>query len=228
MSLIQLLTCSFIGLLSGAHCAGRCSGMIGAINSSLRPYSGRRPLWLGLSLGRLAGYAVGGAIAGSLGWSLLQIAAPALYPRQFMDAVAGLMLVLMGVSIAGRPAAVAWTERPGRRLWTWLQPVWRRYLPPNTLTRAFKAGLLWGWLPCGLVYCVAISALASTTPQQGALIMFAFGVGTLPNVLAIAWLSGRWRHHFQNPRIRLLSGVLIMLAGIQHALRSVLSVTAAT
>lgn len=67
MSLLQLFTYSFIGLLSGAHCAGRCSGMIGAINSSLRPYSGRRPLWLGLTLGRLAGYAIGGALAGLLG-----------------------------------------------------------------------------------------------------------------------------------------------------------------
>lgn len=223
MSLLQLFTYSFIGLLSGAHCAGRCSGMIGAINSSLRPYSGRRPLWLGLTLGRLAGYAIGGALAGLLGWALLQLVTPALHPRKIMAVLAGTMLVLMGISIAGRPAAVAWTEGLGRSLWGRLQPVWRRYLPPNTLGRAFKAGLLWGWLPCGLVYSVAISAMASATPLQGALIMFAFGVGTLPNILALAWLSGRWRHYFQNSRIRLLSGVLIMLAGIQHALRSLLN-----
>lgn len=219
MSFILLFTYTLIGLLSGAHCAGRCSGMIGAINSALRPYPDKKPIWLALTAGRLAGYTVGGGLAGSLGWLLLRLSPDFLHLQILLTLLAGLMLVLMGISIAGRPIVIAWTEIPGRRLWTILQPVWRRCLPPNTFQRAFRAGFLWGWLPCGLVYSVLLNAMASGSAVQGAVTMCAFGLGTMPNVLAVAWLSGRWRHHFQNSRIRLLSGLLIILAGIQQTVR---------
>lgn len=219
MSLFYLLTFTLVGLLSGAHCAGRCSGMIGAINSGLRPYSNRRPVWVFLTLGRLGGYGLVGLVAGSLGWLLVNHAPLPFGPRIALTLLAGVMLILMGISIAGRPAVLAWVERPGRHLWSLLQPTWRRYQPPNTSGRAFKAGLLWGWLPCGLVYAVLVSAVASGHPTHGLYIMLAFGLGTVPNVLAVAWMSGRWRHHFQNTRVRMFSGLLIILAGVQHALR---------
>lgn len=219
MSLLQLFSFILIGLLSGAHCAGRCSGMTGAINASLRPHANRRPLWLAMTAGRLLSYMLAGSMAGLLGHLLLH---PALAPqamRLLLILLSGLMLVLMGISIAGRPAVIAWTERLGRPLWQVLQPAWRRSLPPVTRWRALHAGMLWGWLPCGLVYSVLISAIASAHPQTGALTMLAFGLGTVPNLLTIAWISGKWRHHFQNPRIRLGSGLLIILAGLQQSIR---------
>lgn len=221
MSFFLLFTYALIGLLSGAHCSGRCSGMIGAINSSLRPYSGRRPLWLAMTAGRLTGYIVAGGLAGGVGALLLHYAPAPLRLNIVFPLVGGVMLILMGISIAGRPAAIAWSERPGHLLWAWLQPLWRAQLPPHTGARAYLAGLLWGWLPCGLVYTMCINALASASIGHGAVVMAAFGLGTVPNILAISWLSGGWRHHFQDHRVRLLSGLLIILASVQQTVRLV-------
>lgn len=221
MSIYLLLTYLLSGLLSGAHCAGMCGGMISGISFGLRGHNNKRVIWTGLSLGRLSGYAVGGAIAGGLGWLLLSAGHAFLPLQQGLALVAGLMLILMGISIAGWPVAIRWTEGPGRRLWKILQPIWSSYLPPKQLKAALIVGLFWGWLPCGLIYSVWINALASTSPMQGALIMLAFGLGTLPNVLAVAWLSGRLRLILQHIGFRSIAGLLIILAGVQQIYRAV-------
>ena len=65
-------------------------------------------------------------------------------------------------------------------------------------------GALWGWLPCGLVYSVLLTALASGSAPRGALIMLAFGLGTLPNLLAIGLFWESVKGWVQSPRVRLI------------------------
>ena len=71
----------------------------------------------------------------------------------------------------------------GTWLWRRIQPLTRRLLPADTLPRALGLGLLWGWLPCGLVYGILLTALLAGDPLSGAAVMVAFGLGTLPNLL---------------------------------------------
>jgi hypothetical protein len=75
-------------------------------------------------------------------------------------------------------------------------------------------GLVWGWLPCGLVYSMLIWALGSGGAVDGALLMLAFGIGTLPNLLATGLLAGQFVRRLQQPRVRAAAGVLLILFGL--------------
>ncbi len=220
MNLSLLIPYFLSGLLSGAHCAGMCGGMISSFSFGLRGKNNKKIIWTGLSIGRLLGYALGGAVAGGFGWVIVSAGQSVLPLQQLLAIFAGLMLMLMGISIAGWPTATRWTEGPGLALWKKIQPIWRRFIPPQYFGSALIAGFFWGWLPCGLIYSVWINALASGNPLHGALIVVAFGLGTLPNVLAVAWLSGRLRNYLQHPWLRRLAGMLIIAAGCQQIYRA--------
>jgi sulfite exporter TauE/SafE len=134
--------------------------------------------------------------------------------QHLLFALSSLMLIALGLYLAGIWGVVRVIEQAGSGLWKRLQPYTARLLPVHTLPRALGLGALWGWLPCGLVYSVLITALASGSALQGALIMLAFGLGTLPNLLAIGLFWERCRHWVQAPRVRLLAGLLVMALGV--------------
>jgi hypothetical protein len=124
------------------------------------------------------------------------------------------MLVALGLYLAGVWGAVRQLEKMGGGLWRHLQPYTTRLLPVNTVFRALGLGALWGWLPCGLVYSVLLSALASGSAAKGALIMLAFGLGTLPNLVAIGLFWDTIKSWVQSPRVRLAAGLLVASFGV--------------
>ncbi len=90
----------------------------------------------------------------------------------------------------------------------------------NTLPRAFAVGTLWGWLPCGLTYSVLTIALVSGGAADGATLMLAFGMGTLPNLLLAGMLLRRARSWIQGRVVRCVSGGLVLgfgIAGLANA-----------
>jgi sulfite exporter TauE/SafE len=174
------------GLLGGVHCAGMCGGIVAALSGQARRSSLR--LHLGYSAGRIFSYGIAGALAGSLGG--LGLLLDGVLPVQIaLYVMANLMLVLLGLYLAGVSAAAARLEGMGTWLWQRLQPLTRRLLPADTLPRALALGLVWGWLPCGLVYGILLTAMLAGDALNGAAIMLAFGLGTLPNLLfaGLAW-----------------------------------------
>jgi sulfite exporter TauE/SafE len=102
-------------------------------------------------------------------------------------------MLLVALYTSGLASVVRRLESAGAFVWRYLQPCSRWLLPANTLPRALGLGALWGWLPCGMVYGVLLTALATGDALEGALVMLAFGAGTLPNVLGIALLARRVR-----------------------------------
>jgi uncharacterized protein len=187
------------GLAGGVHCAGMCGGIVHALCAGHeRRRAGTLARYLAAyNSGRLASYACAGALAGALGQAgLLTRAAPVLQPLLF--ALASIMLVALGLYLAGALPALTRIESAGARLWRRIQPLTRRMLPVNSLPRALGLGALWGWLPCGMVYAVLLTGLAIGNWWQGALIMLGFGFGTLPNLLGIGLVSqkiGQLRSH---------------------------------
>ena len=189
-ALLELaLAAAFIGgLAGGVHCAGMCGGIVHALCCA--PGTGARRLHylLAYNAARITSYACAGALAGALGQAgLLTRAAPILQPVLF--ALASLMLVALGLYVAGVLPLMTRIEAAGARLWRSIQPWTRALVPVNSLPRAFGLGALWGWLPCGMVYAVLLTALALGSWWQGAAVMLAFGAGTLPNLLGIGLLS---------------------------------------
>jgi sulfite exporter TauE/SafE len=199
-----------IGLLGGTHCIGMCGGIVSALSMGGRP---RFVLHLAYNAGRIFSYAAAGAIAGALGGLSLTLSGQ-LPVRIALYVLANLMLVALGLYLIGITQSLAFVERFGKRLWVHLQPLGKRYLPARTVAQAFPLGLLWGWLPCGLVYSALATALTSGSALQGAGLMLAFGIGTLPNLLLAGLLAARLRAYAALPAVRWLAGLLVLGFGV--------------
>src|ERR1035437_513654 len=195
-----------IGLLGGTHCIGMCGGIVSALSMG----AGSRPsLHLAYNFGRIISYALAGAIAGALGGASLALSGQ-LPVRIILFVLANLMLVALGLYLTGVTQALAFTERFGQKLWRHVQPLSKRFLPARSVAQAFPLGLLWGWLPCGLVYSALVMALTSGSALRGAGILLAFGAGTLPNLLRAVRLN----EYAANPVVRLTAGLLVLAFGL--------------
>jgi len=212
--LTSLLTAFVVGLLGGVHCVGMCGGIVAMLTLGLAPERRRRlvdllPLQLGYNLGRVLGYTLAGALLGGLGAALVQ--SPALHwVQRGLYAVGAVTMVALGLYLGGWWRGLVVVERAGGLLWRRLEPVGRHLLPIRSWVQAVGVGLVWAWLPCGLVYSVLILALGTGSPLHGALVMFAFGVGTLPNLLGIGLLAGAAARYMESAWLRRAAGLLVM------------------
>lgn len=206
-----VLTAFTMGLLGGVHCAAMCGGIVGAV--SLR---GRYPgvgLQLSYNGGRILSYVAAGTLAG--GFSSIGALAAGVLPAQMaLFVVANAVVVLLGLHIAGWGRLILHLESAGASLWRAIEPFGSRFLPADTPGRAVRLGLVWGWIPCGLVYSALALALVSGTPWNGAAVMLAFGIGTLPNLLAAGMAAQRIRPALRLRWVRSAAGVFIILLGI--------------
>ncbi len=216
------LAAAFVaGLAGGVHCAGMCGGIVGVLCHSPGRQDAAPParFLLAYNAGRIASYVCAGALASALGQAgLLTRAAPLLQPLMF--ALASLMLVALGAHLAGAASVMGRLEAAGARLWRGVAPWPRHLLPVTTLPRALGLGALWGWLPCGMVYAVLLTALALGSWWQGAAVLAAFGLGTLPNLLGIGLL---WRQFTKMRRAglpRRLAGGAIAAFGVYGLIKA--------
>jgi len=181
MTEFSIIAVFFVGLLGGVHCLGMCGSIVGILTGQLPKDGARWPFHLAYNSGRIASYTVAGMLVGAIGQAgmLFRDAVPV---QHLLFALSSLMLIALGLYLAGLWSMVRRIEQLGSVLWQRIQPLTRFVFPITSPLRALLLGMLWGWLPCGLVYSVLVTALASGHPQSGALIMLAFGLGTLPNL----------------------------------------------
>jgi uncharacterized protein len=207
------------GLLGGVHCAGMCGGIVSALASGPRTTGTAWLIHLCYNLGRIASYMVAGAVAGTVG--SLGLMLDGLLPVQIvLYAAANLVLIGLGLYLAGIHGPVSRLERLGSRFWSLLKPFTRRFLPANSPAKALALGMLWGWLPCGLVYTMLFTALISGNALSGAAVMLAFGLGTLPNLMVAAALLHGPRAWLASRPARTLSGAVVLgfgVYGLAHA-----------
>ena len=206
-----------VGLLGGGHCVGMCGGIVGALSLG---GAARFPLHLAYNAGRIASYALAGALAGALGGAS-QVLADQLPMRLTLFLLANLMLILLGLYLMGANRALLWIERAGQSLWRRVQPLTRRFLPVRTVGQAFPLGLLWGWLPCGLVYSALVTALSSGSAGRGAGLMLAFGLGTLPTLLLAGLLAARLNEFLAKPVVRFIAGLIVLAIGLHGGVAAV-------
>ncbi len=187
-----------------------CGGIVGAMSMGGKTGWG---IHLAYNAGRILSYAAAGAIAGALGAASLGLEGQ-VPVRMALYLIANLMLVALGLYLIGVTGALAFTERAGQALWRRLQPLTKRFLPVRSIAQAFPLGMLWGWLPCGLVYSALATALTAGSAGRGAVMMLAFGVGTLPNLLLAGLLLARLNEFVKRPVVRTVSGLLVLGFGI--------------
>jgi len=214
------LTAFVVGLLGGTHCVGMCGGVVGALTLGLpEPLRGRPvamlPYLLAYNGGRLVSYTVAGALMGGVGWLATRMAVVE-GVQGYLQVVAGLFMVAMGLYLGGWWFGLVHLERVGGRLWRRLEPAARRLLPVHTPRQAFLLGVVWGWLPCGLVYSVLIQSVAMGHAGGGALLLFSFGLGTLPNLLLMGVFAARLSTLLRRLWVRRLAGALVIVFGLYY------------
>ena len=215
----QLAAAFVIGLLGGVHCVGMCGGIVGALTVQA-PRRGRAwDLHLAYSAGRIASYAAAGAVIGMIGGAGLMFN-QVLPVQLLLYVLANLVLISLGLYLAGLGSRLAGLDALGARLWRRVQPYGARVLPADTAAKALVLGALWGWLPCGLVYSLLATALLSGSAGGGAAVMLAFGLGTLPNLLLAGMLVKRLRDIVSDRRVRLAAGALVASFGVAGLARA--------
>jgi len=230
-----------VGLAGSVHCAGMCGGIVGALSMPRRAVAapmgspGVRQLAFpvpvrtettvhGASLvhvgaynaGRIASYMTAGALAGGMAGGAAALSSLPLLQAAFHWA-ANLMLVALGLFLMDAWRGLAWLERGGQSLWRHLSPLLRRVNPAGTQAgagRMFALGAVWGWLPCGMVYSVLVTAMLSGSALDGAGVMLAFGLGTLPMLAALGVAGQGVRRLMGRHVVRLACGVAILAFGL--------------
>ena len=203
-----------VGLLGGTHCVGMCGGIVGALTVQIPGAVQRQwPIHLAYNLGRIATYILLGAAMGALG--TVGLLFNDVLPIQLaLYVLANLMLIALGLYLTGFTAVLAPVERLGHRIWRRVQPLTRRFLPARSPLQALPLGMLWGLVPCGLIYSILTTALVTGSATRGAALMAAFGLGTLPNLLLAGLLFKRLRDVTRNSKVRYAAGLLVLAFGV--------------
>ena len=214
---ITLIAAFMTGLIGSVHCTGMCGGIIGALTMGL-PENIRGHHWRTLpylllyNAGRLGSYTVAGIIVAWLGAEASGLLTQDV--QQWGMWLSGLFMIALGLYISGWWQILSVLEKAGSHVWKYLQPVGQKLLPVKHPLHALGLGIIWGWLPCGMVYAMLAFALSTQDVMQGGLLMLAFGLGTLPTLIAMGSFTSKLALWVKQPLIRQLAGSLIILFGI--------------
>jgi len=235
---LNLLPAFFIGLLGSVHCVGMCGGIVGAISVASAPAkrfpvavvaaansSAARGRLAELSnitsynVGRISSYALAGAITGGVAGSARVLSG---FGSVQMGGywLANLMLIALGLYLMGLLPGFAYLEFAGRGIWRRIQPMTKKLLPFDSPLKLLAAGAVWGWLPCGMVYSMLLTALLSGSAVAGAGLMLAFGLGTLPTLMTLGLLGAKLKTWMQRTPVRLAGGMVIISFGALGLLRA--------
>lgn len=216
------LSAFLVGLLGGVHCVGMCGGIMSALTlgiqrngetSSVNNAATLYPYLLNYNLARITSYSIAGLAFGGMGAWLTDLV---LFNQAqlVLKVVAGVFLVALGLYLANWWRGLSYLERMGYSLWRFIEPYARKFVPIKNKRQAFAAGLLWGWLPCGLVYSVLIWSLSSGSAVKGGLLMLSFGVGTLPSLLAMGFFATVLKRFMQLKTVRTFAALFVISFGV--------------
>jgi uncharacterized protein len=234
---LSLIPVFMIGLLGSVHCIGMCGGIVSALSvtpATRKPFpiavvaggSGARAAMqpdvlrvAAYNTGRIGSYMVAGAIAGGIAQSVRTLSTVStLQVGGYW--LANLMLIALGLYLMDAWRGLAQLESAGQLIWRHVQPLMKRLPPGDTPARMLALGALWGWVPCGMVYSVLLTAMLTGSALSGASVMLAFGAGTLPMLLTLGLLGGRLRQQIRRPGVRTASGLVIIAFGLLGLMRA--------
>lgn len=205
------LTAFLIGLGGSVHCLGMCGGIAGSLLFSATPNVGRTQLLLSYNFGRIFSYSLMGLILGFVSekW-LLQMQESLVYLRY----LGAMMLLLMGLYISQIWQGLRHFEKLFMPFFTPLKILSKRFLPLTNPLKAIPYGMLWGWLPCGLIYSTLAWSMSAGSAIHSALTMCFFGLGTLPGLIAISLTTDTLKNLLRHPLTKKVVGFFVFTYGI--------------
>jgi len=221
-----------IGLWSAGHCLAMCGGIAVAAGQLQRRQLSQPVFWRAMELlvwqlGRVASYSLAGLLVALFGSFFLGLS-PVDAVRRIAFVFANLMLIGLGLHLAQVWSGIVQIERLGQGLWRLIAPSASQTLMPKMprtgqhlrqMAQAAQAGILWGWLPCGLVYSMLVTASVSGSALNGALWMMAFGLGTLTTLWLTSLASDQAAQLLRRKDVRQGTGLLIVGFGLWGLLR---------
>lgn len=202
-----------LGIGGSTHCFGMCGGIGAALGVATEHK--RLPMALSYNFGRIFSYTLLGAIVGGAVQGFGAAASPfAPAIGIWLRSIAGLLVIAMGLYIGGWWFGLTRLEQIGAPLWRRIQPFAAKLLPPRSLPAAWLLGILWGFLPCGLIYSTLSWAAARGNALESAQLMTVFGLGTLPAMAAVTLGGEQLRAHFQKPIVRQCAGLFLIVVGV--------------
>lgn len=215
MDIATLLSALLMGLIGSTHCVGMCGGIISTLSTNFSGKTTHQSFWIQLfyNIGRITTYSFFGLLIGFFSSKLMGMLPN---PHAFSMKVSGIFFILLGFYISQLLNSFRYLESTGQKLWVKIEPFGRKYLPAQTPFAAWKLGLVWGWLPCGLVYSALALAMTQLNPLHSALTMLVFGLGTLPTLLLIGQFAQNIKFILQNKVFRMVLGILLIVYGISQ------------
>ena len=206
---LSLLAALLIGLSGASHCLVMCGGIAAAAGS----HGGQNRFLSALlfNSGRILSYAIAGCLVGALGLWLQELHTTLMIGLRLL---AGVMLILMGLYIGRWSLLLTRIEQAGQVIWKPIQPFTQKLLGRSDALSQLLLGMLWGWLPCGLIYSTLSWVAATGDPLNGALTMLIFGLGTWPAIFSASLLSASLMKLMQENNVRKLSGMLLICYGL--------------
>lgn len=212
---VTFLTAFIAGFFGSTHCIGMCGSIVvlfeGSMSSLSRPHAWlRRSLY---NIGRLGFYMLLGGTAGLGGVILTRIAGVST-GLLLLRLLAAALVILVGLNLLFNWQATRFLETAGAGVWRRVSGYARFVLPADTAVRALAAGFLWGALPCGLVYSAVAMSASTGTLLDGAAVMLAFWLGTVPALLAAGASAARLQQLRGNRVLRQVAGLIVIALGI--------------
>jgi len=205
-----LLTGLLAGLFGSTHCLAMCGGIVGLLHSQLP--QGGSALSAGFHLGRITSYLAIAMIAtliGLLPGQMLPASAPTI-----MRIALGLLIITMAVYVAAPGRFRDLAGQLAAPLTRRLMPLLSKFLPVRSLDQSIGLGLLWGLLPCGLLYSIVAAAVLLADPLATTAMVVAFGAGTVPLLLGSGLLMLKFRSAVNRRSLRMTAALLLVLTGL--------------
>ena len=192
--LITLIISFNLGLFSSLHCVGMCGGFISTLmlatsNQNSPEHQNKVNLKnsFAYNFGRIISYSIAGLIMGLFGFAIAEVLSQ-YNVYMALQVFASVILISIAFNIIGVFQFSKRLERVGMLVWQFIQPMGKRLLPVDSFSKAVLFGMLWGWLPCGMVYSALLFSITSGSAINGMLVMLFFGLGTLPTMISAGYL----------------------------------------
>jgi len=207
-----------MGLFSSLHCIGMCGSIIGTLTLSLKPEIRANklnllPYILNYNIGRIISYALAGLLVGFI-QTIIMLPFGLENGHRILQVFSAIVMISAGFYLAGWFPKFAYIEKIGGKLWKNIEPYGRKLIPVSSRTQAFLFGMVWGWLPCGLVYAALALAATAGDMYRAAFTMLAFGLGTLPAVLGVGIMTNVLTKLSRMQRFKQVIGLLLILIAL--------------
>ena len=210
MSELSYFSAFLIGLAGGVHCIGMCGGIASAFTFAIPKDRSHTSYIASYNIGRIISYTIAGAATGYMGSLFTSSVVTGLLILQSLSII---FLILLALYISELYKGLLFFENVGAKLWRYLAPIGKRLIPFKSPFHTLLYGMIWGWLPCGLIYSALMWSLASGSAMQGGLLMLFFGLGTLPALIATSMGASFLIPILQNRVTRLcVAGFLFLFA----------------